>query len=105
MLFHLGMYGELTARAISTRASIHKTKISRAVAALEARRYLRRTINPKDRREAVLTLTPAGVAVYQDLRQVAKSYDTALVADWSPQKTQDFRKILRDLAVRPKQTS
>lgn len=105
VLFHLGMYGELTARAISTRASIHKTKISRAVAALEARRYLRRTINPKDRREAVLTLTPAGVAVYQDLRQVAKSYDTALVADWSPQKTQDFRKILRDLAVRPKQTS
>jgi DNA-binding MarR family transcriptional regulator len=104
VLFHLGMYGELTARAISTRASIHKTKISRAVASLETRRYLRRTTNPKDRREAVLTLTPAGTAVYQDLRQAAQGYDTALVAGWSKQTTQDLRKMLRDLAKRRGQT-
>ena len=104
VLFHLGMYGELTARAISTRASIHKTKISRAVASLETRRYLRRTTNPKDRREAVLTLTPAGTAVYQDLRQVAQGYDAALVAGWSKQTTQDLRKMLRDLARRRGQT-
>ena len=35
VLFHLGAYGELTAKEISDRRQIHKTKISRSVNALE----------------------------------------------------------------------
>jgi len=40
VLFHLGRYGEMTAKDICERARIHKTKISRAVKALEDRRFL-----------------------------------------------------------------
>jgi hypothetical protein len=42
VLFHLGRYGAMSAREISRRAGIHKTKVSRAVAALERKRFLER---------------------------------------------------------------
>ncbi|MCF6232933.1 MAG: MarR family transcriptional regulator, partial [Rhodobacteraceae bacterium] len=45
VLFHLGMYGRMTAKEIGTRALIHKTKISRAVQRLATRRFLSR---PRD---------------------------------------------------------
>jgi len=37
VLFHLGIYGRMTARDIGQRARMHNTRISRAVAKLEAR--------------------------------------------------------------------
>lgn len=60
VLFHLGRYGEMTAKDIGTRARIHKTKISRAVRKLEQRRYLKRVTDDRDRRSEFLSLTPAG---------------------------------------------
>ena len=54
VLFHLGIYGTLTAKEIGERARSHKTKISRAVAALEKRRYLKRTRLESDRRVEAL---------------------------------------------------
>ncbi|MEY8841114.1 MarR family transcriptional regulator, partial [Cribrihabitans sp. XS_ASV171] len=50
VLFHLGIYGELTAKEIGERARIHKTKVSRAVAKLAERRFLMRTRDDLDRR-------------------------------------------------------
>ena len=44
VLFHLGNFGEMTAKEIGQRAKVHKTKISRAVQRLEQRRYLARTM-------------------------------------------------------------
>jgi DNA-binding MarR family transcriptional regulator len=60
VLAHLGRYGGMTARDICTRADLHKTKVSRAVKALEARRFLTRRTVETDRRQEVLALTPAG---------------------------------------------
>jgi DNA-binding MarR family transcriptional regulator len=40
VLFHLGCYGDMTAKRICELASVHKTKVSRAVSALEAKRYV-----------------------------------------------------------------
>ena len=37
VVYHLGLGGDMTARDICNRARTHKTKVSRAVAALEAR--------------------------------------------------------------------
>ena len=49
VLFHLGCYGEMTAKEICDRARIHKTKASRAIAALENKRFLKRRELPSDR--------------------------------------------------------
>ncbi|KUJ85321.1 MarR family transcriptional regulator [Ruegeria marisrubri] len=98
VLFHLGIHGEMTAKEIGERAKIHKTKISRAVHRLEKRRYLSRTRDERDRRVERLTLTPAGSAVYRELRGIAESYDAKLAAHFTKGEAALLRMMLRRLA-------
>jgi len=98
VLFHLGMYPRMTARDISTRAKIHKTKISRAVAKLSERRWVSRNRDVADRRSEHLELTATGRAVYEDLREQAKAYDARLTQRFTPEEIALLRRMLRQLA-------
>lgn len=80
VLANLGQHGELTARAICNLSNQHKTKVSRAVAALEQRRWLKRHPSPHDRREEFLSLTAAGVKIFDDLAREADAYAAGLEA-------------------------
>ncbi|MEL6451640.1 MAG: MarR family winged helix-turn-helix transcriptional regulator [Pseudomonadota bacterium] len=100
VLFHLGIYGHLTASDIGARAQMHKTKISRAVQRLAERRYLTRTRDTDDRRVEHLALTAAGRKVYDDLRQIAQDYDEALVEGLPAGDAQRLRALLVTLAKR-----
>src|SRR5262249_54082928 len=53
---------------------MHKTKVSRAVAHLEQRKFLSRRANRADLRESFLSLTPAGRAVYEELAPSALAF-------------------------------
>ena len=75
----LGQFGGLTATAIGRHSAMHKTKVSRAVAALEARRWVARTVNDADRREATVRLTPAGEVAYRDLSGIALAFADRLL--------------------------
>lgn len=98
VLFHLGMYGDMTAKEIGVRALTHKTKISRAVSRLAQRRYITRTRSENDRRAELLALTPAGQGVYQELRGIAEDYDTRLERRFSRGEGALLRMMLRRLA-------
>ncbi|GAA6199705.1 MarR family winged helix-turn-helix transcriptional regulator [Aquicoccus sp. SU-CL01552] len=98
VLFHLGMYGRLTAKEIGTRARMHKTKVSRAVQRLADRRFLTRTRDARDRRSEHLELTPAGEAAYRDLRGVARDYDAKLARHFTSGEVALLRSMLRQLA-------
>ncbi len=98
VLFHLGMYGRMTAKEIGARAKIHKTKVSRAVQKLATRRFLVRTRDDRDRRSEHLDLTPAGLAAYRDLRKVAEQYDDRLEAQFTRGEVAMLRVMLRRLA-------
>ncbi len=98
VLFHLGNYGEMTARDIGQRASIHKTKISRAVHKLEQRRFLRRVRDENDRRIERLSLTPAGQSAYRELRGIAQTYDAKLAARFTTGEAALLRMMLRRLS-------
>ncbi|WP_425038546.1 MarR family winged helix-turn-helix transcriptional regulator [Primorskyibacter sp. S187A] len=80
VLFHLGQRGEMTAKQICTEARIHKTKVSRAVAALQAKRFLTRQTQETDRRLEILSLTAQGRAAFDDLCRVAQAFDDRLMA-------------------------
>ena len=56
VLFHLGKFGALTSHDIVEKAKIHKTKISRAVSALENKGFLKRERDNQDRRRENLSL-------------------------------------------------
>jgi len=98
VLFHLGRYGAMTASAICTRADLHKTKVSRAVSALERKRYLTRALNAQDRRQETLDLTQQGRAVFVDLRAEAQAYDARLAAQFTLHEQQILRRCLSRIA-------
>src|SRR3954447_1168664 len=83
VLAHLGQYAPITAKAIGTHSRMHKTKVSRAVAALEELGYLVRNGNDQDRREELLSLTAKGQAAYDDLAPKAAEFARHLLDDLS----------------------
>jgi DNA-binding MarR family transcriptional regulator len=74
----LGQFGEMTATAIGRHSAMHKTKISRAVAGLNARKWLTRATDASDRRVEHLTLTREGRRVYLDLAAQAHDFSAGL---------------------------
>lgn len=98
VVFHLGRYGNLTAKDICDRAQIHKTKVSRAVASLESKRYLHREQLPDDRRHEILALTPAGTRVFEDLYDEAARYDASLMAHFNGEEQAILRRCLAQIA-------
>lgn len=100
VLFHLGIFGQMTASEIGARAQMHKTKISRAVQRLEERRYLTRARVAEDRRAEYLALTAAGARVYRDLKSIAEDYDAALTEGMTEGEAAMLRGLLERLARR-----
>ena len=80
VMANLGKFGSLTARDICAIAHVEKTKVSRAVLALERAGMLARSQSDTDRRVEILSLTAGGKAVFADLGQKAVDYDAGLRA-------------------------
>jgi DNA-binding MarR family transcriptional regulator len=67
VLAALAEIGPTTATVLGAHSAQHKTKVSRAVKALEERRWIARDKDPKDHRHEVITLTAAGRRAYDGL--------------------------------------
>ena len=76
----LGQRGTMTATALGEQSAMHKTKVSRAVAELERRRWLTRIPDENDRRVEHLALTKAGLAAYREMVPLAKAFERELLA-------------------------
>lgn len=98
VLFHLGIYGRMTARDIGAKAKIHKTKVSRAVHRLAQHRFMIRERDEKDRRVEWLILTQSGLAAYEDLRASASRYESDLVKGLSGDEKDALQSILQKIA-------
>ena len=98
VLFHLGNYGEMTAREICKRGELHKTKVSRAVAALQVKRFLKRQRSPSDGREEILKLTPTGFSAFNHLRNHAQEYHNVLTNRFTQDEFDQFTRALKKLA-------
>ena len=97
VMFHLGNTGDQTDKQICTRASLHKTKVSRAVKALENKRLLKRDTLNTDRRSELLCLTKQGKAVFADLTQVATDFDQRLEQSLGTQEHENLVATLQKL--------
>jgi DNA-binding MarR family transcriptional regulator len=74
VLATLGQFREITAREIGLHSHMHKTTVSRAVAALAARHLITRRPNREDMREAFLAMTPKGQAIYLEIVPLARAF-------------------------------
>lgn len=100
VLVTLGQYGVMTGKQIGSHSHMHKTKVSRAVAMLEDRKLLARRVNRVDLREAFLSLTPAGRAIYEDLAPSAREFAKRLVEMVDPNDRAAFDRVLALLTER-----
>lgn len=100
VLATLGQFGECTAREISAHGMMHKTKVSRAVAALESRGLIERRENAADKREAILRLRPEGRRIYRDLVPRALAFTAELEAVLSAADRHALDAVLLKLTTR-----
>jgi DNA-binding MarR family transcriptional regulator len=98
----LGQYGTMTGKAIGAHAHMHKTKVSRAVAVLARRKLVLRRANKADMRESLLSLTPAGRAIYQDIAPVAIALARRFIEAIDPADRAAFDRALKAVTERAK---
>jgi DNA-binding MarR family transcriptional regulator len=98
VLFHLGCYGDMTAKEICDRAGLHKTKVSRAVSALGQKRFLQRHEMAEDRRHERLAITALGKRAFDDLIKEAQRFDSELMSNLSEAEQSALRTALLKLA-------
>ena len=100
ILVTLGQFGTMTGKAIGLHSHMHKTKVSRAVAFLERRKLVTRKANRDDLRESILSLTPAGQAIYDDLAPAALTFAHQLASAIDPTDRPAFDRALKRIAER-----
>lgn len=100
VLVTLGQFNVLTGKQIGSVSHMHKTKVSRAVAMLERRKLLTRRVNRQDLREALLSLTPEGRAVYQELAPHAATFAQQLLDVLDPDDRKALDRALTQLTAR-----
>src|SRR5919108_544976 len=96
----LGQYDRMTARDVGLHSRMHKTKVSRAVAALEEKGLASREPNERDMRETFLALTGRGRRVYEDLAPRALAFERALDAALGAREREHLDGLLRKLEAR-----
>jgi DNA-binding MarR family transcriptional regulator len=100
VLVTLGQYGVMTGKAVGAHTHMHKTKVSRAVAQLEQRKFVSRRANRADLREAFLSLTPSGRAIYDEAAPIALDFTNRLSEVVSPSDRVAFDRAMRQLTER-----
>lgn len=93
----IGQCHQLTAKEIGEHSTMHKTKVSRAVASLEKHGFVKRTPNPKDLRESFLELTPKGQRMYAELVPQALTFSNTLLDALDPAQQQALEDIISRL--------
>ena len=93
----LGQSGTMTAKELGEQSAMHKTKVSRAVAELERRRWLTRTPDEKDRRIEHLALTKTGLAAYLEMVPLAKAFEQELLGKLDNGSREDIIQLLGKL--------
>ncbi len=84
VLATLGQFETMSAKEIGAHSAMHKTKVSRAVRALEERRWLKRRESTHDRREEILRLTPLGRRAYTDIVPRALVFEAKILTTLGP---------------------
>lgn len=97
VLVTLGQYGVMTGKAVGVHSHMHKTKVSRAVALLEKRKLLTRRSNRADKREAFLSLTPAGRQLYEEVAPHALDFARRLTEILTPADREAFNRAVTQL--------
>jgi DNA-binding MarR family transcriptional regulator len=97
ILVTVGQRGQCTAQFVASSTRMHKTRVSRAVASLEDRELLARTVKQADGREMPLQLTREGRRMYEALVPLALRREADLLSCLSASERRAFLAALSKL--------
>ena len=86
----VGSWHGCTAQHIAESTRMHKTRVSRAVAHLEARELIERASSAADRREREVRLTKAGRRMYAELVPLVLERERELLACLTKEQLRGF---------------
>ncbi len=96
----IGADGTASASDVRARTGMDKAKVSRAVAALLARRLLKRVAHRGDQRVEPLALSAAGRATFEAIVPRARALEAELAAGLPPAQAAALDAALRHIAAR-----
>jgi DNA-binding MarR family transcriptional regulator len=82
----LGRRPPMSVVRLAEAVGMDKGQISRALAGLVSRKLVVRAVNPRDNREVLVSLTPAGLAVHETIVGGALERNARLLAELSDQE-------------------
>jgi DNA-binding MarR family transcriptional regulator len=96
LLAHLDVAGTRIT-ALAERVGVTKQAIGSLLGELEAKGYVRREVDPHDRRAAVITYTAAGRDFLQDAHEVKREIEAAYTAALGERGMHQLRQLLAQL--------
>ncbi|MFN3439090.1 MAG: MarR family winged helix-turn-helix transcriptional regulator [Acidovorax sp.] len=97
LLMVLAQHPGMPPAELAQRLGLDRARTSRAITSLLAKKLLTRDAMPGDRRQAVLSLTPAGQAVHDDLFPQVKALNQDLLAGLNAGAIQALDHALADM--------
>ena len=97
VLVHLTQESKISIRDIFLRVDMDRARVTRAVQRLEARGYVSKLVNENDRRLVRLALTSAGYDLAGVLSQIARDFESELLAQLAPDSDSVFLATIESL--------
>lgn len=97
VMVYLAMHESSNQERIAQYMLLDKGTIARILTKLEDKMLLTRCANPNNRRENLISLTPAGLKLVQELATVSEQLGQKLLADIPPQEVAAFEDVLKRL--------
>lgn len=88
--------------AIATCLDIDKGAVAKTLASLEKKQYVIRQENPDNRREKLVTVTPAGEAMNQRMVEMLKAWDDSLLIGLTSEEITQFEAISQKISINAK---
>ena len=95
----LGAREEIATKEIGPLTTLDKMQVSRAVQGLQARGIASRKHHPDDRRELIVSLTPAGRALYRKIVPFALARETELLGALTAEEAKVLDRVMHKLSA------
>lgn len=76
----------------------NKSVVMRMIDSLESKDLVKRTVNPEDRRENLLSITEKGEKVVAKYQEIEKKLSSELLQDLSPEKLAVFFEVIDEIS-------
>jgi DNA-binding MarR family transcriptional regulator len=93
-LSRIADHGPLRLSELAMILGVDLSTVSRQVATIERRGFVDRTVDPSDRRAAVVRLSGPGEQVLEQLRAAARGRLTEILAEWTDEERSELARAL-----------